>query len=219
MNRDPTCRTLALAGVFQAAELVQQVARHGRRVTPAVQASIHSLFMIDAVDAADVFGGVRGIAAGLRRLQHQLGDGRESPRDPELTRYAVAMLFLERKLSRRPKMLRRLRAGIETAAGQADYFSETHANVVARLGDLYRDTISTMTPRIMVSGEAAILSNPDNAALIRALLLAGIRAAVLWHQCGGNRWQLLLRRRRILHAVEQLIASLPATSDAAEFGD
>ena len=47
----------------------------------------------------------------------------------------------------------------------------------------------------MVSGEPHHLSDPKNANKIRALLLAGMRSAVLWRQLGGNRLQLLLARK------------------------
>jgi high frequency lysogenization protein len=41
--------------------------------------------------------------------------------------------------------------------------------------------------------------------MIRALLLGGMRAAVLWRQCGGNRLQLLLRRKALLRACRELL--------------
>jgi high frequency lysogenization protein len=44
-----------------------------------------------------------------------------------------------------------------------------------------------LSPRIMVNGDPAHLNNPENANRIRALLLAGIRAAMLWRQSGGGR--------------------------------
>jgi high frequency lysogenization protein len=219
MSRTIKDKTIALAGVFQAAQLVQQVARHGRDISPAVEASVHSLFKVDARDSADVFGGLHGIGTGLRLVETQLGaDGRRH-RDLEITRYLVALMFLERKLSRRRKMQEEIRTEVAAAAGQADYFSETHPNVIARLADVYRNTISNLKPRIMVSGEAAVLSNPDNAALIRALLLAGIRAAVLWRQCGGSRLQLLLRRAALVQTASALLDELARTSPDAGVGE
>lgn len=199
-------RTIALAGLFQAAAQVQHTARHGRESTPAANAAIHSLLMIDAPNVAEVYGGLAQLRPGLQVLQKQLGAKRDGTRDAEVARYAVSVLFLERKLHRDPAMQARLRVGIEAAHTQAAYFdSETHTNVIARLGDLYQQTISTLSPRIMVNGEPTILADADNAALIRALLLAGIRSAVLWRQCGGSRWQLLLRRRALVETAIDLL--------------
>ena len=203
MKHDLHERTLALAGLFQSAAAVRHTARHGARLDEAVRASIHSLFQIDAPDVESVFGGLNGLRSGLQVLVTQLTSPGE--RDMELTRYVVALLFLERKLARQPDMIRTLRNGLEAAAAQAAYFEETHPAVIARLADLYQQTISTLTPRIMVSGEPRILDNPDNANLIRALLLAGIRAAVLWRQAGGSRWKLFIERRKLLEEARVLL--------------
>lgn len=217
MARNFQDRALALAGVFQAACLVRDTAHHGKEITPAVRASVHSIFKIDADSVADVFGGVSGLRTGLQSLVTQLGDGRR--RDAELTRYMVALLYLERKLVRRGTLLKRMRDGIGAARSQADYFSETHGNVIARLADIYQQTVSTLTPRIMVSGESNILSNPDNAAMIRTLLLSGIRSAVLWRQCGGSRLQLLFQRSRLVRQADELLRQCPGEPETAPEDD
>ena len=82
-----------------------------------------------------------------------------------------------------------------------------HPLLVEKLAELYSRTISTLTPRIMVSGEHGHLANPAIAARVRAALLAGIRSAVLWRQLGGRRWQLLLRRGRIARAAADLLTA------------
>lgn len=51
--------------------------------------------------------------------------------------------------------------------------------------------ISPLGPRIQVTGSPAVLQSPQVQAKVRATLLAGIRAAVLWHQVGGGRLQLM----------------------------
>ena len=76
---------------------------------------------------------------------------------------------------------------------------------MAGLADCYRQTVSTLQPRVIVNGDPAILENPDNQNLIRALLLAAIRAAVLWRQCGGGRLTLVLRRRALVEAAAGLL--------------
>jgi high frequency lysogenization protein len=48
MNTTITDRTLALAGLFQSARLVQELAREGRTDTSAFITSIQALTMIDA---------------------------------------------------------------------------------------------------------------------------------------------------------------------------
>ncbi|RLW70175.1 MAG: lysogenization regulator HflD, partial [gamma proteobacterium symbiont of Stewartia floridana] len=49
-------RVIALSGVFQAAGLVQQVARKGLISTEKISTSINSLFQLDANSVVDVYG-------------------------------------------------------------------------------------------------------------------------------------------------------------------
>ena len=63
-----------------------------------------------------------------------------------------------------------------------------------RLAELYSNTLSRLKPRIVVHGNPLHLADPKRVEQIRSLLLAGIRAAVLWRQVGGSQWRLLLRR-------------------------
>ena len=208
MNQSPQRnRTLALAGVFQAASLVAQVARRGEVEAEPFAASVGSLFAIDAESTEAVYGGARGVAHGLHTLRLNMGyDSRA--RDADVVRYVIGLMHLERRLARQDAMLRAIRKGIETASAQAAHFSPTHGSVIARLADVYTSTISTLGPRILVRGEPALLNDPHNANYIRALLLAGIRSAVLWRQLGGNRLWLILSRRRVLEAATRLAASL-----------
>ena len=60
MNHTVAHRTLAIAGVFQAAYLVQQVARRGMASETAMTASLNSLFQLDPDNAAAVFDGIQG---------------------------------------------------------------------------------------------------------------------------------------------------------------
>ncbi|MEJ2688237.1 MAG: high frequency lysogenization protein HflD [Gammaproteobacteria bacterium] len=205
MSRTLSDRCLALAGVFQATELVQQVARQGQADPQAVEATLGSLFYIDADSVAEVYGGIDGVRLGLQTLRVQLANPRSSE-GLEVTRYAVTLLQLERRLLRRRELLEALRAGIERISVQVSYFSRTHDTVIAALADLYRNTISTLTPLIIVHGEPAFLEDTGRARLIRALLLAGVRSAVLWRQSGGGRWNLLFGRAKLLAAAEQLLA-------------
>lgn len=203
MSRDIKDRTLALAGMFQAIRLVQQVARRGYADEPLLEVCIKSLFVTNPQRTEDVFGGTENLRQGLQILLAQL-DGR-GKREAEITRYFVTLLHLERKLSRRRDLLERIAQGLERSRFQTEHFAITHPNVVAGLADIYSNTISTLSPRVMVSGEHGYLSNPDNAGRVRALLLAAIRSAVLWSQCGGTRLQLLFGRKPLVQEAERLL--------------
>jgi high frequency lysogenization protein len=200
-------RAIALSGLFQAAWLVEAIARRGTADNAAVEASLRSLLQTDPPSADAVFGGVAGVHAGLRCLCEQLGGG--PGRSLPIARYVLGLMHLERKARRDPRVMEILSAGIAATLPRLEHFPPTHPNIVAGLADIYSRTIGTLQPKIMVQGEPLYLKNQDNVRLIRALLLAGIRAAVLWRQCGGNRLQILLGRRRLLSGCETLLSQTP----------
>lgn len=194
---------MALAGIAQATYLVQQLATKGSADQTAMSASIASVLKIDAPSVGDIYGGLAGVKVGLEQLRTQLGSTKIH--NPESARYSASAVFLEKQLSNNPDMLNKIRAGLETTQAQAEYFGTLHENVLAQLGDLYHKTISTLQPRIMVNGEPVYLSNPHIVNKIRALLLAAIRSAMLWRQCGGTRWKFLLYRRKLFDESQRLL--------------
>lgn len=207
MRHDISERTMAMAGIIQACRLVQQVAQNGVCDSDALVTSIESVLRLDAADAQEVYGGLRGIRMGLEIMPRLLAR-RASADDLQIMQYLISAIQLERRLLKNTKHLLTLAQGIEQAQSQAAHFHPTHANVLARLADLYSQTLSQLTPRIMVQGEALHLENPDNANKIRALLLAAVRSAVLWRQAGGTRWQVIFGRTRYVEEAERLLTEL-----------
>jgi len=194
---------IALAGVFQAAGLVHRIAREGQCAPEVLTASLQSLFVTSPDQVLHVFGDGAGIRPGLATLEQVMGP-QAGPEDAVILRYGLNMIHLEARLNRRPDMLAQIAERIEQARRGVEHFSVTHPNVIANLADLYQDTISTFRQRIRVVGDPAHLQVEENAARIRALLLAGIRAAVLWRQTGGRRWQLIFKRRKVVETARKL---------------
>lgn len=203
-------RCIALAAIVQAAQLVAGIARQGSANQSAMESSIYSLFQVDADSTADIYGGTAGVAFGLRRLLGLLSGG--TGKDAEVTRYTISLMHLERKLAKRREMEAKIGDGIRIATGRLQHFPMLHDNILGQLADLYSDTISTLQPRIMVQGESVYLQSSDIIHQIRALLLAGIRAARLWRQCGGNRLQLLLGRKSLARICQSLLDEMEPTT-------
>jgi high frequency lysogenization protein len=202
-----TDKTLALAAVFQTADLVKQIAMTGQFDLHDAQTILKSLFDTNPSSTEAVFGGTENLRSGLSLLVEQM-DSNASQRDMDITRYVVAMLHLQGKLQKNKDMLDYLAKGIERAQLQTEHFDLMHDNVIANLAGLYSDTVSQLTPKIMVSGEGQHLSHSDNANKVRAMLLGGIRAAVLWNQLGGSRWQILLKRKQFVEEAKRLLADI-----------
>lgn len=199
-----TNQTIALAGIAQAAALVQQMATTGTADTVAMETSIGSILKIDSDSVIDVYGGsLAGLKLGLVQLGEQMTGYKIT--NPDQARYSASLVFLEQQLSGRKDMLKTIQAGIEKAQSQSEHFGLLHENVMANLGDIYHSTISSFQPRIMVNGDPVYLSNPDIANKIRACLLAGIRSAILWKQCGGTRWKFLFYRKKIQTELQALL--------------
>ncbi len=202
-----TNQTLALAGIAQAAALVEQLASTGNADALAMQASIASLLKIDSASVLDVYGGsVNGLKLGLKQLDMQMTGYKIA--NAQQARYSASIVFLEHQLETRKDLLKTINTGIVRAQAQTEHFDLLHENVLANLGDIYQNTISTLQPRIMVNGDQAYLSRPEIANKIRACLLAGIRSALLWKQCGGTRWKFLFYRKKIQAELQTLLKQL-----------
>jgi high frequency lysogenization protein len=196
-------QVIALAGISQAVYEVKQIATTGSANAEALEANIGSILKLQSDNVEDIYGGLTGIKIGLEQLQKQLTG--MAVADPEQARYAAALIYLEKQLSKNQNMLIVIRESVEIAQAQAEQFGLTHENVLARLGDLYHSTVSTIKPRIMVNGDQTYLANTTNINKIRSLLLSGIRATLLWRQCGGTRWKFLLHRKRLQDQVQVLL--------------
>ena len=203
-------KTIALCGIYQATRLVQQVARTGM-CDQAPAAVINGVVVTeDSTSPEDIYDNSANVLFGARTLLAQLGPNKpessaDRAKDIEVTKYSIGVMVLERKLIKRNDLLDIITQGVDKATAQLDHFAVTHDNVIANLADIYTQTISTLNPRIIVNGEHNHISNSSNANKIRALLLAAIRSAVLWRQCGGTRWQLLFNRKAVLAAAQKLV--------------
>lgn len=196
-------RVLALAGMVQAAALVKQIAWKGSCNQDEFATMIYSIFQTHAPTVAAVYIEGKKVTFGLETLLKLLGE--DGTRDPEIARYVGALMQLERLLVRNARMLNTLQRGIDRAKNQALHFSNTHENVIASLAGVYTDTLSTFRYRIQVNGENNYLSNSTTVNKIRAILLAGVRSAVLWRQLGGNRWQFLFGKKSLIQDVKELL--------------
>lgn len=192
---------IALGAVFNAAVMVDTVARTGQVNEQALECMIGSLLARDPGSTLEVYGGddthlregYKALASALER------DAGSIQREP--LRYALSLVGLERQLAKRPEMLDLIGSRLAQIQQQVEHFGITHENVIASCGGLYEDTISTFKQRIQVHGDMRFLQQSNNAARIRALLLSGIRSALLWRQLGGHRWQMVFSRRKLLNEL------------------
>ena len=200
-------QALALAGVVQAARLVDQISRTGSYPEEFLKPTINSLFEFDANTTADVYGGISGVKLGLHNLASLLAN-QDEPESREMVRYVFSILYLERKFTGNREMVNVVHSRLQHTQFKSEYFATHIQEVCHSISGIYQDTLSSFKFRIKVTGSVQQLQNADNADLIRALLLAGIRSAWLWRQLGGRRWKLIWQRRKVQATAQRLSREL-----------
>ncbi|AKJ42018.1 high frequency lysogenization protein HflD [Pragia fontium] len=198
--------TLALAGIAQSARLVQQLAHNGQCDTDALSVSLKSIMVTDSPSTLAVFGLEKDLTMGLETLPSVLTNNRQEL-SAELTRYVLSIMVLERKLSANHQALNELATRISQVERQLAHFDIESETIYSSLASLYVDIVSPLGPRIQVTGSPDALQKPLVQAKVRAALLAGIRAAVLWQQVGGSRLQFMFSRNRLLNQVREILAN------------
>lgn len=195
-------RVLALGALLVALSQVRRIAETGQSDTATLEVELDSVFRLDAADTAAAVGGVDAVRPGLRLLRDYLAG---TNKDEALGKLAMAVMQLERRFVADAAMTERVRTGLRALQGPVERLGSAHHDVIAGLASLYADTISHLRPRVMVQGNPHYLGQAGVVAEIRALLLAALRAAVLWRQMGGSLWDFLFRRRDMAAAIDQLM--------------
>jgi high frequency lysogenization protein len=199
--------TIAFAGMLQASELVRQIATSGNCSQQAARASLASVFAIEPASTEEVYGGLGGVRMGLRVVVEMFG-ARNNHESIQSLQYALGMAKLGRlvlKDRERQSQLGREIELVESAWQESG--DELDESVLSQLGDAYQRHISSLPFRLKVSGKPEYLKQADKVAFIRALLLAGIRSAFLWHQLGGRQWRLVFQRRKMLDQAQRLLTA------------
>ncbi len=198
-------QTITFAALFQVAKLVQNIARNGQANQDDLTILLNSTLILSPDDTLDVYGGnTRNLTTGLNTLVDQLG-GKGTTKDPEITRYIISLLALEKKLSKNPKLLATLGDRLSQAQRQTDHYAIDSDTLLASLASIYSDLISPIGNKIQIAGEPEKLKQVQNQHKIRALLLAGIRSAVLWRQLGGKKRNLIFARAKIVNSAQALL--------------
>ncbi len=199
---------LALAGMFQACQLVDEMARNGRIESGQLEIFLSALLNQSPSTVFSVYGdspesALDNLKPGLECMQRVLAS--DAKGNPNVLRYLVSVAFLATKLEKNPALLNAIGDGLARASQQAETFSISHENVIGNLAQLYKDTIGSFKQRIQVNGFAEHLQQQAIADRIRCLLFAAIRSAILWRQVGGRRYQLFFKRKQLNRLVLQYL--------------
>ena len=120
--------------------------------------------------------------------------------NPDTLRYALSLIHLENKLSKAPEMLSIIGQRIPQIEQKKTHYESVLPTKICwpPSPGLYQDTLSKLPFRIQVQGDSRFLQQPHVANQVRAILMAGIRAAMLWRQLGGKRWHLIFKKKSLI---------------------
>ena len=217
-------QVLALAAVFQAAQLVHLIAvsgssRLGEIGQQHVKTLLEATLNIRSGDNSNhnslaFFHSIDAVHLGLHTLEQSLVMPYDThPKAPHeklklknpkpALNYAMALLHLSAKVYRSPEQQQKISKTQQHILRQLAFFDYhyQHQSIIAALAQLYSETASTLTPKIMVKGSRDAFQDSHEVALIRALLFAGLQAAHYWRNLGGSPWKLILAKGKILREI------------------
>lgn len=196
-------RYYPLCALAMVAYQVDRLANTGMVPHDTFEMLIQSTLNLSPDSTLDVYGGsVERLKPGGQLIRDMLGRG-GNRKYPDVIRYFISLMQVERKLSAQPALLNTLRGHLEVAVAKAESLHPTHEAVIETLNTGYQQTVSTLKFRIMVTGNhGRHLQQGNNPAKVRALLLSGVRAAMLYRQLGGGRLSLLFQRNRVFQALD-----------------
>ncbi|MDR9828118.1 high frequency lysogenization protein HflD [Vibrio sp. FNV 38] len=205
MAHDLYDRTIAFAGICQAVSLVQDVAKNGTCDSDAFETSLKAILNTNPNNTLNVYGREADLRIGLECIVKGIDN---SPTGGEITRYIISLMALERKLNSRRDAMAQLGDRLSMLERQLDHYELLDENMISNLASVYLDVISPIGPRIQVTGTPAVLQQSGTQQRVRALLLSGIRSAVLWRQVGGKRRHLIFSRKKMVEQAQILLARM-----------
>ncbi len=218
-------QVLALAAVFQAAQIVHVIATTGTSSLGELgqhytQILLQSTLNIRAEHNPNqnsllFFQSLKNLSLGLRSLEQSLiapYDPQPKNRYPRLKvknakqtlSYALSLLSLSRKVYRDKAYCEKISKAQQNIIRQLAFFNYDyqHPSIIAALAQVYTETASNLKPRIMVKGSEQAFKNPHEVAHIRAILFSGLQAAHYWRDLGGSPWKMLFTKDKILKQIQ-----------------
>ena len=204
MNTDYQNKTIALAGIHQALMLVQDIAWDARYDYQHMDISISSLFVRNPNNFTEVFGTNKNIQSGLQALRASFKN-KHDKLALERARYMVGLMIISKKIRDNSELTQQIGTTLSLLDEAAENLSDQRDYIIERIAQLYQNTISQISPRNIVYGKPEVLNKEDNAAAIRTLLFAGLRASLLWYQAGGSQVNLLFGKSKYLKTIDQML--------------
>ena len=200
-KRELKNETISLGAIYQACNEIKKIAWQGEINNNIIEPLINSVYQTTSEEIEDVFISINRLNTGLDFLRRQLvGDA--FSRDGEVSRYFEAIGILVKNMNKKDEVLNKLR--IELTKQSMPINEDNLDQHALFLSELYLSTISKVEPRIIVNGDNKYLTDKNNAAMIRSLLLCAIRSYILWQQSGGSKFRIFIFKKKIAELAIKL---------------
>lgn len=197
---------IALSGVCQGAVLVSELANTGQCDHHLYDVSMGSIFNTSPKTTEDVFGNINNISLGLQNLIEILSVNQRN--NVDVMRYMFGSLGIAHRLTKKAESLNSISqrlARIQLIYPINENSFQEHCDEISyALAGIYCDFLSPLTSKIKVIGKPNYLQNELVQAKVRTALFGSVRAAILWSQVGGNRWQFVLDRKKMINIAKNL---------------
>lgn len=193
-------QTIALAAVCQAAKLVCDVSK-GKEINKDAELQLYKGIMVTSPNSVfDVYPNIEDLTDGTSVMLKQMS-GKTDRADMEITRYIAGIMSLAKKLIQSNRTQQKLTEVISDVERRLEHFDINSDSVLSNFADGYSQAISPLGQKIQVMGDPNVLRQESSQNKIRALLLSGVRAGVLWRQMGGKRRQFIFNRKQLVQDI------------------
>lgn len=199
--------TIALGALSQAVFLTQRFALEGKiKKTEEFQILTESIMMFEASNTLEIYGdNLANLKTGFKVF---IGLSSKSDKlNSLMLRYFKQVLDLAQILQNDQKALDTLAQRLQSIKGQLAFYEDNimHEQVILKFASSYSDIVSPLGSKIKVLGKPEYLSRTEIQNKIRTLLLAAVRASILFKQVGGSKLQLLFFNNRIINQARSFL--------------
>lgn len=211
-------KTVAIAALFQVAFQIKNIARSGSVLSNAIAPLMRAIVITDPDTVADIYKD-QDVKPGLNHmLACFLPKEALNAKNAEALKIVYDIIDLSIAIRKQGTINERLSNEIDTLRRDVLNKYPNYENsepsiimdydIIQMYAKLYVKLISPNFPVLKISGDVEYLSRLEFQAIIRALLLAGIRAYTLFEQLGGSRTFLLLKHKEMISCAQGILDEL-----------
>ena len=198
-------QTIALAGLYQACQIVSKIAWNGEYNEQELEPLINCIIKVDSTNTENIYLNVSKLESGLVYFRKQIV-GDIFTRSSETRRYIASLNKLSDSLMSDNSCINKIQLLLKNFSEKSE--SMTTDQKTIELSNIYQQTLSKFEPRIVVNGENKFLTDENHSSRIRTALFAGVRSVILWRQLGGSKLKLLFLKGQFSKQIDNYLDSI-----------